>query len=182
MEEIWKDILGFEGFYQVSSHGIVRSITRLTDHAYRPRTMPSKVLKPSLVRGYKRVCLYKGKKKTNIFVARLVAIAFIGVPAFGMTVNHIDMNKENNHIENLEWLSSRDNTLAWQETFTGSTHILPVILRDLGGDEHIFKTEIEACKYLGRHKKYIQYHKIHGIEWVKSADGTVYIINQIKTN
>ena len=91
--EIWKDINGFSG-YQVSSCGRVWSIKR------------NKMLKPALKsNGYLQVCLYKDGIRNYIGVHRLVAENFIDNPDNLPQVNHIDEDKTNNHVENLEWCS-----------------------------------------------------------------------------
>lgn len=99
----WKDICGYEGLYQVSRSGEVRSLPRSTTSGV--------VLKQRLDKdGYKKVCLCKGNKKKGAFVHRLVAAAFVqnehGLPV----VNHKDQNKQNNVADNLEWCTVRYNT------------------------------------------------------------------------
>lgn len=99
----WKDIDGYEGLYQVSRCGDVRSLPRTTTSG--------RVLKPMCDKdGYKKVCLCKGNKKRYAFVHRLVAAAFVqneqGLPV----VNHKDQNKQNNTADNLEWCTVRYNT------------------------------------------------------------------------
>ena len=91
--EVWKDVEGFEGHYQVSNHGRVRSIKK-----------EILVLKGEYQHnGYKRVCLWKDGRKQNKLVHRLVAIAFLQNPSNYSDVNHIDEDKTNNHVANLQW-------------------------------------------------------------------------------
>lgn len=95
--EIWKDILGYEGLYQVSNLGDVRGLN------YR-RSGELKLLKQNTTKeGYKRVMLSKNGKKKNYWVHRLVAIAFISNPNNYKEVNHKDENPSNNNVKNLEW-------------------------------------------------------------------------------
>lgn len=106
MKEVWRYIKGYEGLYQVSSIGNVRSLERETRQGKGYYKREGKVLKPSIGKdGYLRVHLSKDGKKSTVDVHRLVAIAFIpneeGLPC----VNHKDENKTNNVIENLEWCS-----------------------------------------------------------------------------
>lgn len=92
MEEIWKDIEGYEGLYQVSNLGRVKGLKR------------GGIIKPQLShRGYYRVGLYKNRKYHAATVHRLVAIAFVPNPYNLPEVNHKDENKTNNRADNLEW-------------------------------------------------------------------------------
>lgn len=107
--EVWKDVVGYEGLYEVSSKGSVRSVS-----AYRPFTTQKqttkryhsgKVLKPVFDgRGlYQQVSLSKEGVSKKFLIHRLVASAFIPNPNGLPEVNHKDENKTNNAIENLEW-------------------------------------------------------------------------------
>lgn len=107
MEEIWKDIQGYEGLYQVSNLGRVKSLARLDTRGQR---VSEKILKLGKHRaGYFRVNLYKNGKMKQYLVHRLVALAFIPNPENKEQVNHIDGNKQNNVIENLEWCTHSEN-------------------------------------------------------------------------
>lgn len=109
--EIWKDVLGYEGLYQVSNTGKVKSLPKswvsgngvLKSHS-------GKILNTSISRGYYRVPLNKDGVKKLFTVHRLVAMAFTLNAENLETVNHKDGNKLNNNVDNLEWMSSGDNT------------------------------------------------------------------------
>lgn len=103
-KQCWKEILGYEGLYQVSNTGRVRSLN------YR-RTGKTKVIKQSTNKGgYKSVCLYKDGKLKGYSVHRLVALAFIPNPLNLPQVNHIDENPSNNAVWNLEWCTPKYNS------------------------------------------------------------------------
>lgn len=107
MEEIWIDIEGFEGLYQVSNLGRVRSLDRL-DGANRRLT--GKILKGGKHNGgYLRVTLCKNSVVYAKSIHRLVAEAFIPNPENKPQVNHIDEDKTNNTVSNLEWMTSKEN-------------------------------------------------------------------------
>ncbi len=103
--EVWKDVKGFEGFYQVSNLGNVRSkIRKVSNGSIRPsRTLVSKGT------DYQAVQLWMNNKGYNKLVHRLVAEAFIPNPDNLPEVNHKDKNPKNNCVENLEWVSTAYN-------------------------------------------------------------------------
>lgn len=104
--EIWKDINGYEGYYQISNKGNVRSLDRFDGVHDRQET----ILKPNLKQnGYLQVGLRKHSTRKWIGVHRLVAIHFIENPDNKPQVNHIDGNKQNNNVENLEWVTAKEN-------------------------------------------------------------------------
>jgi NUMOD4 motif/HNH endonuclease/AP2 domain len=109
MEE-WRDIPGYEGVFQVSTHGRVKSLERRVKNRYSFWTVPEKIIKHQLnYKGYPVVSFGNGKKKKTFSVHRLVATAFV-INESGLTqVNHIDADKQNNYFENLEWCSTREN-------------------------------------------------------------------------
>lgn len=110
--EVWKDVVGYEGFYQVSNEGNVRSVERIVPFGNRTRTVPSKTrVQAKDKRGYSTVMLSKNNKLKNAKVHRLVAEAFIDNPDALPEVNHKDENKQNNHVSNLEWCEHIYNTV-----------------------------------------------------------------------
>lgn len=111
MKEIWKDIEGFEGLYQVSNLGRVKALERVTMRK-DGRKLPcqEKILKNETNNcGYYRVTLHKEGKKTRKFVHVLVAEHFIGKRPEKYVVNHIDEIKTNNHAVNLEYITPKEN-------------------------------------------------------------------------
>jgi hypothetical protein len=109
--EIWKNVKGFEGYYEVSNIGRVRRKKGKTIYKDgRVAFFPQTILKQSEnKKGYFRVYLSKNSKKYTKTVHRIVAETFIPNPKNKKTVNHIDCNKKNNKIENLEWLTNKEN-------------------------------------------------------------------------
>lgn len=124
MEEIWKDIEGYEGYYQVSSFGRIRSLDRTIYYIAknkstcynRSQTIKGKIMKPLKNScGYQRVMLSIEHRRKFHFVHRLVANAFIQNPSNLPQVNHKDGNKQNNCVSNLEWCTCKDNiNHAWE--------------------------------------------------------------------
>lgn len=110
--EIWKPIEGYENRYEVSNHGRVKSLGRKYDCFGKKKCLLSeKIMKLHLHNnGYKVVWLRKDKTHVKFFVQRLVAEAFIPNPNAVPVVNHIDCDKTNNHIANLEWMTFSENT------------------------------------------------------------------------
>lgn len=104
--EIWKDIEGYEGKYQVSNYGRVKSVKRTARNGRGYRIVPEKILEGvDNGHGYLQVNLSKDGKIEQPLVHRLVATAFLENPMGYKEINHRDENKENNRAENLEWCS-----------------------------------------------------------------------------
>lgn len=111
MKEVWKDIAGYEGLYQVSNFGRVRSLERVVQHMHSGKlTLPSKLKEPSFDGRYLFVVLSKDGKRKQFSIHRLVAETFIPNPDGLPCVNHKDENKTNNHVDNLEWCTYKYNT------------------------------------------------------------------------
>lgn len=101
MTEIWMPVAGFDGLYEVSNYGRVKSLKR--------NTTRGGIMKSHVNKGYEYVHLCKNGKHKNAKVHRLVAIAFIPNPEAKPEVNHKDENKLNNHATNLEWATPKEN-------------------------------------------------------------------------
>lgn len=111
-KEEWKDIDGFEGYYQISNYGNVRALYReITDIYGKQRIYPDRVIKGRRKnnKGYIWVNLYKNSKIHSRAIHRLVWDAFGDAKRDGLTIDHINENKEDNTIWNLQLLTREDN-------------------------------------------------------------------------
>lgn len=117
MEEIWKDIPGYEGLYQVSNIGRVLKPQHGAMFGKHLRKFPQKFLKPKdNGHGYLLVSITLNKKSKNKYIHRLVAEAFIVKPKGKTQINHIDGVKANNRVENLEWCTGSENNIHAYKT------------------------------------------------------------------
>ena len=108
--EEWRDVAGYEGLYQVSDQGRVKSLERKVPNGDREQTVKERFLKPRIDRdGYLRLNLCAGGKPRVFFVHRLVCEAFHDNPENKLDVNHINENKTDNRACNLEWSTRREN-------------------------------------------------------------------------
>ena len=115
MEEIWKDIKGYEGLYQISNLGRVRSLDMMANSKNgSKRFVKGKIKNPFLNQGgYLQVHLSKNGKRKMYRVHRLVYEAFIGEIPKGYQVNHKDENKQNNILSNIDTLMTPKENLNW---------------------------------------------------------------------
>jgi len=112
IEELWMPIKGFEGRYEISNFGRVKSLERSFNLGKNSIKVVEKILKQeNHYRGYKTIKfkLFGGGCK-KFFIHRLVGEHFIPNPEMKDVVNHIDADKTNNHISNLEWMTFGENT------------------------------------------------------------------------
>jgi hypothetical protein len=109
--EVFVDIQGYEGYYQVSNYGNVRSLDRvIVEKSGKTQTLKGRILKPRTnPGGYRYIELGKNGTKATFAIHHLVAQAFIPNPGNKRTVNHIDGNKLNNSLINLEWSTYSEN-------------------------------------------------------------------------
>ncbi len=110
--ELWKDIVGYEGKYAISSHGRVYSLTRVRYNTKEGKVYRGRFLRPNKQRnGYYAAALLSNGVTKLIKIHRLVATAFIPNPENKPTVDHIDGNPGNNHVQNLKWATVKENIL-----------------------------------------------------------------------
>lgn len=109
-QEEWRDVVGYEGFYQVSNTGKVRSVDRFVNAPQGKRISRGKIISQiNKDNGYLYVSLCSNGTRKNHYVHRLVADAFVNNAHCGDVVNHIDFNRKNNNAGNLEWCTQRYN-------------------------------------------------------------------------
>ena len=181
---IWMPVVGFEGYYEVSSNGDVKSIERIvTDvngikHHIKEHTMKATITKDRNGNdGYYVVNLHKNGKSCVMCVHVLVAMAFIQNPLNLPTVNHIDGCKSNNTVENLEWTSYSEN----------NTHALKMGLRSPRGTQiiqilngelvEVYNSVCEASRQTGIGRSMISHcvngrtSSAGGYVWKKLSEG-----------
>ena len=110
MKESWKDITGLEGRYQVSNLGRIKSLDRIVNNGSGIWNRRGSILRPQKRKGYLSINLPAGEIFKTKSIHRLVALAFIPNPLNLLEINHKDGIKENNHIDNLEWITSSENS------------------------------------------------------------------------
>lgn len=115
--EIWKDIYNFEGAYQISSFGNIRSLDRIITNSFGIDKKYKGMIRKCRVgnKGYLYCNIWNNQTYKTVKPHRLVAIHFIPNPDNKPQVNHKDGNKLNNNVENLEWSTSKENiNHAWE--------------------------------------------------------------------
>lgn len=120
--EVWRDIKGFEGIYQVSNKGRVKRLARVDSYVRSDtgkqceRPVGEKILKPTITSGYYEVNLRNLDANRYCRIHRLVAEAFIPNLENKPAINHIDGNKLNNNVDNLEWVTAKENVTHAAQT------------------------------------------------------------------
>lgn len=152
MSDEWRSVVGYEGLYEVSSNGVVRSLDRVVTRTVRSVT--STYIRKGAVMSqnkkgsdYMRVCLSKDSGSDKHYVHRLVAEAFWENPLNLPCVNHLDGNKMNNHKDNLKWCTYEEN----------NRHAKSLGLNTVSGENcHLSKLSkldvLDICEKLDSHK------------------------------
>lgn len=173
----WRKIAGYEGYYEVSDAGLVRSLDRyVTDSTGKTRLLTGKNMKQSCsinkhrnTEGYLVVNLHKNCVSAIAQVHRLVAETFIPNPDLYPTVNHIDGDKHNNNVENLEWVSYAKNNIHALKTKLRHPRGTPIKqIDEYGNVVHEYVSVCEASRQTGIGRSMIS-HCVNGRE--KSAGG-----------
>jgi hypothetical protein len=144
--EIWKDIKGYEGSYQVSSEGRVKALSRVVKSRWgTPKPLKEKEIREIVdALGYSRLSLSKdGKVKTHK-IHRLVAETFLIGEGH---INHIDGNKQNNHVSNLEFCTIKQNhNHAFESGLRPNKYYIPIVCNETG---EMFESQADLARSLG---------------------------------
>ena len=126
MDEIWRDIQGYKGLYQISNKGRVKSL----------KCGKERILKPGIDGyGYMFVCLYNDNARKYFKIHRLVTQAFVSNPENKPQVNHLDENKKNNCVDNLEWATAKENNnFGTRNERAGYSLSIPIIQYSKSGE------------------------------------------------
>lgn len=161
MQEIWKPIQGYEGLYEVSNLGSIKSLQKRIGGRRDPITViRDLILTPcNNGHGYMTVCLAKDGKRKSYYVHRLVAEAFCDKNGKGDHINHKDHDRANNDAANLEWVTAKENVaysahlmkhpkVACRDTKTGEKYITKCVSHG----KQRFRVNI---KWLGIDRKFL---------------------------
>ena len=157
--EIWKPISGYEGFYEVSNLGRIRSLERIVECSDgRKRKIKDRTLKGSSYSGgYSGVTLHKDGCAKSVNIHLIVAEAFVPNPLEKEEVNHKDENPSNNHASNLEWVTHKENINYSTRTERARKAIVEAqgrAVRQLSRDGELvaeYESLSEACNATGTH-------------------------------
>lgn len=182
MEEVWKPVPGYEGIYEVSNAGRVKSLKRFAvDPNGRKRLLPEKILKLKTEKAGRedfRVTLWKDAVCDDYLVSRLIAMAFLPLPYDKLTVNHINGDYQDNRVENLEWVTLRENI---QHGFaTGlyeSTQKKVSLIPCDGGETLFFDSMAEASRFVGKNHGYISDKINKSYRYAFGKNGETYVIS-----
>ena len=178
MTEIWKDVVGYEGLYEVSNKGRVRTHKHKTTYTKKHgvRHWEQRYLKDKTPNGRDvRVALWKDGKPKDFLVHRLVGFAFIPLVKGKECINHIDGNPKNNNVENLEWCNHLENNKHAFETGLMTTNIKVKLINHLG-IEYEFISMSRASEFLGRSHGYISNKLKQGYDFVFDVNNNHYKI------
>lgn len=174
MKEIWKNIKDFEGYYQVSNKGRIRSVERVEELGeaaiMKSRLRREKIMTPAdKGNGYLFVRLCNNGSQKNYYVHRLVAEAFLPNPLNHPQINHKDENRKNNNVDNLEWCTCEYNLNYGTHNAKISRKVAQLTME--GDLVAMFNSTREAEKITGVNSGSIsrccngKYEHSHGYKW-----------------
>lgn len=174
MIEEWRPITGYEESHEVSNFGNVRSIDRVIETNSRWGTRRKEKRKGRQLSsfmnkdGYPCVHIKRDRRQKEFKIHRIVALAFLGEPGEGMEVNHIDGDKTNNHVSNLEWVTHKENMVhnfkVLGYDYTGRMGRAGRLIKCIDTGE-IFPSETEVARAHGGTQGGVWYalNKGHGV-------------------
>lgn len=175
-KEEWRDVVGYEGFYQVSNYGRIKVLPHLVSRGFCTITCAEKILKPRVKNNqYLFVRLSSGHKKTSKekYVHRIVADAFLPNPNNKPEIDHIDGDKTNNFVANLRWSTRMEN--VHNPNTIGKCRKRVIIISKDGEYENIFPSLTIASKEL--------HIPLSTLSWAKNNSTNFrYIIKDFKTD
>lgn len=183
MTEIWKDVVGYEGLYEVSNKGEVRThkdkVTWSKQHqtwrCWKQRSLKNKTPNGRDV----RVSLWKDGKHKDFLVHRLVAFAFIPMIEDKNCINHIDGDPKNNYVDNLEWCNHLENNRhAFENNLIDTQKSVKLTHLKLGIQLE-FISMSKASKWLGRNNGYLSGVLKSNKSIAKSKDGEKYKVEKL---
>lgn len=153
--ETWKDVVGYEGYYQISNLGTLKSLNRIVKHKKGTLSVRERIISPYISTfGYPSVRMTKGNITKNFKIHRLIAEMFIPNPENKPQVNHINGVKTDNRIENLEWVTHSENL----------NHALEKSLRIMPSGTNVYNSKLTEVIVLTARKRYssekISYQKL----------------------
>lgn len=175
----WRAIQGYEGYYEVSDSGLVRSLDRIIPEArFGQRRVRGRMMKLTVNSDrYMVVNLRKNGTTYVAFVHRLVAQAFIPNPYHYPVVNHINGNKQNNEVSNLEWATYTENNIhALLNYLRQPRGTMIAMVTECGYIERLFRSSYEAARITGISHSMISRCLLErtktagGVHWVKFAE------------
>ena len=177
-QEEWKPIQDYEGLYEVSNLGNVRSVDHYVKNSRNScRLIHSSPKKKSITNGYEMVWLHKNNKGKLFYVHRLVAKAFIPNKMDKPFINHIDGNRMNNRVDNLEWCTQSENVYhAYRHNLTSRPH--PIMCIETG---KTFESIADAARFSGNIKraatiqKYLnnKNRRAYGFHWIDKPKANI---------
>lgn len=182
MTETWRNVVGYEGIYEVSNNGQIRTHENKTTYTKRHgvRKWKQRYLKNKTTNGRDvRISLWKDGKVRDFLVHRLVAYAFIPTIKGKNCVNHIDGNPKNNRVENLEWCTYKENQKHAFENDLVHTNLKVKLIQIDTGIQLEFISMARADKWLERATGYTSGRLKKGHNTLNAKDNTKYKVEKL---